>query len=168
VACGIQVESEPVPLTVEFADPPEIVEPTPQNLASAALYLTRGDQLVMVTRDLEDPPDVSSVLESLLGGLTDPEARAGLGTSIPAGTKILSLDLLGDTLHIDVGREFTAVGGEQEILAVAQIVLTATSFEEIDLVSFELEGVPTAVPVSSGALSVEPVRASDYRDLVSS
>jgi hypothetical protein len=30
------------------------------------------------------------------------------------------------------------------------------------LVAFELEGVPTDVPVADGALSVDPVGADDY------
>jgi spore germination protein GerM len=69
-------------------------------------------------------------------------------------------------LRIDLNRVFAAVGGEEEILAVAQIVLTATSIEGVDLVAFQLDGVPTDVPVASGALSVDPVGAADYSALV--
>jgi len=168
VACGIPIDAEPEILTIEIEDPPDIVEPTPEDLASVSLYLVREDELVLVTRNLPAPTDLSDVVESLLDGVTDPEARADLRTSIPAGTEVIGMEISGEVLTLDLDREFTAVGGEQEILAIAQIVLTATSVEGVGMVAFEIEGVPTAVPVASGALSETAVSSDDYSDLISS
>jgi spore germination protein GerM len=166
VACGIPVEAEPEMVGVEIAASPETESPTPGDLAAVPMYLVSNDSLVRVTRDLPSPPSVTSIFDSLLGGVTEPERSENLRTAIPPGTETLAVTEDGSVLRIDLSSEFAAVGGEEEILAVAQIVLTATSIEGVDLVAFRLEGVPTDVPVASGALSVDPVSAQDYESLL--
>jgi len=163
--CGVPIESEPEILVLEFDDPPPVNEPLVEDLAAVSMYLVREERLVHVTRDLPTSSDLEDVLDSLLGGVSLPEERANLRTSIPNGTQLLGLEQEGALLRIDLSREFASVGGEEEILAVAQIVLTTTASDSIDLVTFRLDGVPTDVPVASGALSVEPVAAQDYQEL---
>lgn len=165
-ACGIPVEADPEIVDVQIppAGEGEVVEPG--DLASVSMYLVRNDALVHVTRDLPSPPSVTRIFDSLLAGVTEPERRANLRTAIPPGTSTIEVTEEGSILHIDLNREFAAVGGEEEILAVAQIVLTATSIEGVDLVAFRLDGVPTDVPVAGGALSVDPVGAADYAVLI--
>lgn len=52
------------------------------------------------------------------------------------------------------------VSPELPALAVAYSLLMAvTSIEGIELVAFQLDGVPTDVPVANGALSDDPVGA---------
>jgi spore germination protein GerM len=51
-------------------------------------------------------------------------------------------------------------------LAVGQIVLTATSFPGVDAVRLLRDGRAVPVPVVGGALTAEPVRASDYSALL--
>lgn len=167
-ACGIPIESEPV--AFDIAQPPaeDSQSPRPGDVAAVSMYLVRDDSLVQVTRDLPSPPSLTVVFESLLGGATEEERSANLRTAIPPGTETLSVTEDGSVLRIDLNRGFAAVGGEEEILAVAQIVLTATSIEGVDQVAFQLDGVPTDVPVASGALSVDPVGAADYATLVGS
>lgn len=165
-ACGIPVEAEPEMVDVELAPPAGNETPAPGELAEVSLYLVRDNALVHVTRELPSPPSLTSIFESLLGTVTDEERQANLRTAIPPGTATISLTEDGSVLRIDLNSEFAAVGGEEEILAVAQIVLTATSVEGVDQVAFHLEGVPTDVPVASGALSEDPVGAADYESLV--
>lgn len=165
-ACGIPVEAAPEEIVLDLDPPPEIEEPALQDLASASIYLVRSDQLVHATRDLPTPTSPNVILASLFGGVTDPEQRADLRTSIPPGSEILGVMQEGPVLRVNLSRDFVAVGGEEEINAVAQIVLTATSIEGIELVAFELEGVPTDVPVADGALSVDPVGPGDYVELL--
>lgn len=165
-ACGVPLEAEPELLAISIDNPPQIVEPTPEDLESVTLYLVRDDTVVPVTRDLSSPADVEMILESLLDGTTNPESRAGLRTSIAPSTRLLGVEVVGNSVIVDLGREFTAVGGEQEILAVAQIVLTATGVDGLESVSFEIESVPTAVPVADGALADVAVTAHEYADLL--
>lgn len=166
VACGIPIESEPEPFDVVMPPADDNQSSRPGDLAPVAMYLVGDDLVVQVTRDLPSPPSLTVVFESLLGGVTQAERSANLRTAIPPGTETLSVTEDGSVLRIDLNRVFAAVGGEEEILAVAQIVLTATSIEGVDLVAFQLDGVPTDVPVASGALSVDPVGAADYSALV--
>lgn len=165
-ACGIPVQAEPEIMDVELAPPAGDETPAPGDLAAVSLYLVGDNSLVHVTRDLPSPPSLTSIFQSLLGGVTNEERQANLRTAIPPGTETISITEDGSVLRVDLNSEFAAVGGEEELLAVAQIVLTATSVEGVDRVAFQLEGVPTDVPVASGALSVDPVGAADYESLV--
>lgn len=165
VACGVPIDTQAEELMVDIDSPAEVDEPDPEELESVSVYLVRDDHLVHATRDLPFPAEPDEILVSLFEGLTAPEERADLRTSIPPGTRILGMVREGEVLRLDLSRDFAAVGGEEEILAVAQIVLTATSIDGLELVAFQLDGVPTDVPVASGALSVEPVGSEDYLEL---
>lgn len=168
VACGVPAEEEAEPLTIELDQPPEIEEPQPEDLAAVSVYLIRDAVLVPVTRDLPVPTTLETTLESLLSRVSQPEERANLRTSIPPGTRLLGVEVEDGTARLNLSSDFASVGGEEEIFAVAQIVLTATSTDLANSVEFELEGVPTDVPVAGGALSVEPVTADQYDQLIGS
>lgn len=164
--CGVPVESEPELLDVEISQSQDDETPAPGALAGVSVFLVRDDMLVQVTRELPSPPSVTSILESLLEGVTEQERQSNLRTAIPPGTETIRVSEDGSLLLIDLSGEFAAVGGEEEILAVAQVALTAFSIEGVEQVQFLLDGVPTDVPVASGALSVDPVEADDYLSLV--
>lgn len=165
MACGIPIESEPETIEIDV-ETPDDNRPEPGERAAASIYLVRDEALVHVTRDLPTPSSPETIFDSLLDGVTEPEELANLRTAIPPGTSTLNVGTDGAVLVVDLSQEFVSVGGEEEILAVAQIVLTATGLEGVDLVAFHVEGVPTDVPVASGALSTEPVSADDYASLV--
>ncbi len=165
-ACGISVDGPPSVLSVDLGDPGGIEEATGPALEAVSMYLVRDDRLVHITRDLPSPATLESILTSLVSGETDPEDRAGLRSSIPAGTRLRGISLEGTVAQVDLSSDFAAVGGEQELLAVAQVVLTATRVEGVESVVFALDGVRTDVPVSSGALEGDPVSELDYASLV--
>lgn len=165
-ACGIPVDASPETISVDLGDLGEIEEATGARLAAVSIYLVRDDRLVHVTRDLPSPAQLPDVLESLVSGETDPEDRAGLRSSIPIGTELREVTEEGGVARIDLSSDFAVVGGRQELLAVAQVVLTATGIEGVDAVVFELEGTPTDVPTPSGALADHPVTAEDYTTLL--
>lgn len=165
-ACGIPVDSEPETVDIDLGNVSNREDPIPGDLTAVSIYLVRQGSLIQVSRDLPTPATEEVILESLLGPVTEPERRAGLRTAIPQGTQVNAITSDGATLRVDLSREFASVGGEEEVLAVAQIALTATSIDNVDLVGFQLEGVPTGVPVANGALSDDPVGANDYESLV--
>jgi len=164
--CGIPFDAAPEAVEVEVAAVAEAGGHFLGDLAAVSIYLVRDASLVNVTRDLPAPSTLEIVFDSLLSPVTEPEQRSGLRTAIPRATEVLAIDEEGATLQVDLSQEFAAVGGEEEVLAVAQIVMTATSIEGIELVAFRLEGVPTDVPVANGALSDDPVGAEDYVSLI--
>ena len=164
-ACGIPTDATPEAISVDLGDPGGIEQATGPRLAAVSIYLVRDDRLVHVTRDLPSPARLSDVLESLVSGETEPEDRAGLRSSIPIGTELLGIHQDVNVATVDLSSDFAAVGGRQELLAVAQVVLTAMGIEGVDAVRFELEGTLTAVPTFSGALADDPVTAADYAPL---
>ncbi|HEX6300556.1 MAG TPA: GerMN domain-containing protein [Acidimicrobiia bacterium] len=164
--CGIPLDSAPEAVELEAVAVADAGGPIPGDLAAVSMYLVREASLVNVTRDLPAPPTLEIVFDSLFGPVTEPEQRSGLRTAIPRATEILAVDDDGATLQVNLSREFAAVGGDEEVLAVAQIVMTVTRIEGIELVAFKLEGVPTDVPVANGALSDDPVGAEDYASLI--
>jgi spore germination protein GerM len=165
-ACGIPLDSGPRPVPVDLPVPGGFEEAIGVELEPVTVFLVRDDQLVGVTRNVRAPARLVDVIEALVAGATDAEERSGLRTSIPAGTALIDVRREGPIAVIDLSADFAAVGGAQEILAVAQFVITTTQIEGIESVSFELQGVRTDVPITDGALSVEPVTAADYADLV--
>jgi spore germination protein GerM len=165
--CGIPVDTEPEGLVLDVEAPVEAQTTPPEDLAAVSVYLIRDERIVHVTRDLPSPASPDEILRSLLEGVTGPEERVNLRTSISTETQLLGLREQGSVLHVDLSRDFAGMGGEEETLAIAQIVLTLTSIEGIESVEFALDGVQTDVPVSDGALSDRPVSANDYQVLVS-
>lgn len=166
-ACGVPIDDLPEPVEIELVETP-IAEPSvTEDLQAVPIYLVEEGSITSVTRDLPPPRDAASVLESLLEGTTEPEERTGLRTSIPAETMLLGVEMDGRTAHIDLSRDFAAVGGDEEVLAVAQIVLTVTDVDGVDDVLFYLEGIPTDVPLPNGALADRPLGRAEYTSLVS-
>lgn len=168
VACGVPLDRVPEVIEGNRGAPdPEVEELEVDDLVAASLYLVDEGVIVPVTRNLPEPVDAITILESLLEGTTEPEERRGMRTSIPDGTQILDLEKNGSTVRLDLSSDFAAVGGEEELLAVAQVVLSVTSVENVEAVLFELEGVQTDVPLPNGALTDDPVTGNAYRALSS-
>lgn len=165
--CGIPIDAEPQQIQLVDLDSPVPEVEVEAELATVTLYLVESGRLSPVTRDLPVPISPDDQLVTLVEGTTRPESRAGLRTSIPPGTEVLGVSVENGVATVDLSRGFANVGGEEEILAVAQVVLTLTSRPEIEAVSFSLEGVPTDVPLPDGALSENPVTGSDYSALIS-
>jgi spore germination protein GerM len=101
----------------------------------------------------------------LITGPTEAELGAGMRTAISPQTQLHSVAVNGTTAVIDVTSAFVEVAGQEQILALAQVVLTATTVPGITEVRFALEGQPVDVPRADGTLSSGPLSATDYAAL---
>lgn len=164
-ACGI--DAEPRAVTVAGASLPPEQAPAEANEEEAPdpalVYLVNGERLQPVQRARR--ATVASAIASLLEGPRDTEARYGLRSAIPAGTQLLGTTIAGGEIQVDLSEEFTSVVGEEHLLALAQLVFTATETGLVDRVSIAIEG--TVVPVSraDGQLSTGAVTTEDYAPL---
>jgi spore germination protein GerM len=81
-------------------------------------------------------------LNALLQGPTEAEARAGLRSLIPAGTRILSAYVRDSTAYISFSEEFqfNPYGAEGWASQVRQVVWTATEFSTVKNVQILIEG----------------------------
>lgn len=165
-ACGVPLDSTPETIAVDLGDTPELDLPVGDDLEPVTFFLIDQGGLVSVTHELPTPFGVESVAGFLVDGIDPAEKGSGLRTSIPTGTRVLAVERDDGVVRVNLSRDFAAVGGEEELLAVAQVVLTLTKLEGVSAVAFELEGVATDVPLPNGALSHEPVGAADYRSLI--
>jgi germination protein M len=160
----------------ETAPPPTetnsgtVVE-TGSSSASGVLYqvwLVRGESLFVTWREREGTPRVgTAAIEDLLAGPTPLEARAGVTTVIPVGTRLLGLTITKGVATVDLSSEFESGGGSASMWArLAQVACTLDQFETVKGVSFELDGRPVDLFSGEGIILDHPVRCRDYEELL--
>lgn len=139
--------------------------------ASGVLYqvwLVRGESLFVTWRERAGTRRVgTAAMEDLLAGPTPLEARAGVTTVIPAGTRLLGLTVSKGVATVDLSSEFESGGGSASMSArLAQVACTLDQFPTVKGVSFELDGQPVDVFSGEGIILDHPVRCRDYQDLL--
>jgi spore germination protein GerM len=169
--CGLPVDSHPRPISSTDV-PYGLVAPSSTSTAvphlgpTTPLYFVRRGRLQLTRQHVLPGPNIpEAALRQLLNGPTPADVQAGDTTSVPTQTKLISLDVAGTVGNADLTKEFTGIGGSDQILAVAQIVLTLTSSPQIRSVTFAIDGQPIEVPDGVGSLSSRPRTAADYAGL---
>lgn len=173
-ACGIPQDKEPtatpggvvMPAVAPSAAAPSDGAADPSSVeADLAVFLVRADHLEKVVRSARRD-DLARALGVLLAGPTEAELGAGIRTAISPQTELRSARRDGDTALVDLSAAFVEVGGQEQILAVAQVVLTATSVPGVRRVRFLLEGQAVEIPRADGTLTSESLGAADYEGLM--
>ena len=159
--------TEPPPTQTESGT----VAETGSSSASGVVYqvwLVRGESLFVTWREREGTPRVgTAAMEDLLTGPTPLEARAGVSTIIPAGTRLLGLTVSNGVATVDLSSEFESGGGSASMWArLAQVACTLDQFETVKGISFELDGQAVDVFSGEGIVLDHPVRCRDYEDLL--
>jgi hypothetical protein len=173
-ACGITTERSPhaledarLPIDRPAADPARSAATT----TSPGVFLVSHDKLIAAPRDA-DPTAVDArgrlvhLLGALLEGPTQDELRAGLRTAIPPDTQLGNVTLSGAVATIDVTGAFTTVSGQEQVVALAQLVTTATSVPGVDQVKVLIGNRVVEIPRADGKLSSGPVTRADYQSLL--
>jgi hypothetical protein len=144
----------------------ETTEPEPGGTQTYRIWLTRGEQLFLVSREGPETESVGAeAVTLLLGGLTTEEVAAGVGTQIPSGTRFLGLDIEDGTATVDLSSEYESGGGSASMFArLAQVVYTLTEFPTVERVSFMLDGNPVDVFSGEGIILEKPVTREDYEE----
>ncbi|HET7309857.1 MAG TPA: GerMN domain-containing protein [Mycobacteriales bacterium] len=169
--CGLPASGHIVrvdPTTVPFGllHTAEPGTPGPQAVGPrTSVFFVRSDRLSVGPRRVVGDNVPAEAVRLLLDGPSPAEAARGLTTDVPAGTRLVSLDLSGPVATVDLSSEFGTLGGSEQVLAVAQIVYTLTASRYIDSVRFAINGKPTEVPDGSGSLADTPRTRHDYAQL---
>ena len=171
-ACGIPADSQPQALARKdipfdlLAPSTTIATPgAPGAREPVNVYLVGITGLVPVSRGVRAPATLPEALSALLAGPTDAEVANGLRTAISAQTSVSAGPVGFGVGTVDLGGAFGQVGGQEQILAVAQLVFTATSVPGIIKVQFTLAGRPVEVPAGDGTLTQGPLGRSDFPSL---
>lgn len=170
--CGIGIQSHATSIP-SHAIPPELLSPreTPppsafQPASTSTIYLVRNGVLVGVHRPADETSTLSALLRSLLQGPTDAEAQSGLVTAINTNPVLNRVTFSGSIASIDLASTFGDIRGQEQILATAQLVMTAVGYPGVDAVQISLDGAPADMPLTDGTLVSQPLVRADYSQLL--
>jgi hypothetical protein len=132
--------------TAPVSTPRPAASTSDSNLVDVRIYLLRGERLTVTHRQVEGPAVLNNALTALLEGPTESERAAGLHTEIPDGTTLRDVKLAAGLATVDLSRDYESGGGTLSMTArLAQVIFTATQFDNSDEVLFWLDGAPVEV-----------------------
>ena len=171
-ACGVPQDEKPralsedgVPFGLLSPATTQTTAPVVQPAASAVVYLVRGDRLIAVQRQVRAPVSSGRLLTALLEGPTEAEAEAGFRTAISSEARVRDVTASAGVVTIELSDQFVEVAGQDQIIALAQIVFTATETDHAGAVRFRLAGEAVEVPRGDGTLTSAPLTRADYAAL---
>jgi hypothetical protein len=131
-----------------------------------SVYILRGEHLAVAERQVPQTAAVATAaMTALCEGPTPAERAAGLGSSVPEGTRLLGVTVADGTATVDLSSEFAGGGGSLSMTSrVAQVVYTLTRFPTVRAVVFEMEGEPLTALGGEGLVLEEPQRRTDWRE----
>jgi spore germination protein GerM len=172
--CGVPADSAPralpadeVPAELLAIDPITTTSTVPVGTSSRVrIYLIGGDgpaeRLVAVERPVQSPPTVERVIAALISGPNREESGRGLRSAILPGTIVNSVLVESNIAIVDLVKSAIAVNNIDLIVAIAQMVYSATELQGVGGVRFTLDGVRAKVPTASGIESTGPVGRAAY------
>lgn len=172
--CSVSLDDHPRAIPVEARRPLELpggnVGDT-TNTSRIFLLASTGEgnqpMLRSVPRNVPNNPD--DVLAALFAGPAQSEQEQGLTSALPSGLELDSATTsYAGTLSIDVTGQMRDLTEQDEILAIAQIVMTASEFNGVDRVRVRVESVIQPWPDSSGNPVTGALSIYDYADLLGS
>jgi len=146
-------------LSPASTSPAPSVQATKDNIT---IFLELGAHLLAANRMVRPPVTLAHVLRVLERGPTTSEETGGIQSPLSAVGPIILRSLVNGTASVGLPIDFTDLGGEDQILAAAQLVYTVTAFPGVDRVAVFVNGQAAAVPTANGSLSQGPLLRSDY------
>lgn len=171
------IPDDQVPFHLLTKAPPSTTTTTVPAAVPVTVYFEAGasQALTPAQRAVGVQNTVRTVVHALLAGPTTVERSAGVRTALSQNVQLLKAkpEHPGATatpvITLDFNQAFGAISGTQQVVAVAQIVYTVTAYMGAGYgVQFEIEGVPTDVPTSTGAQVTGPVKRTTYASLAPS
>ena len=171
-ACGVETQhhaqvapDDAVPFALLQPDaPPLVTTTTAVAQETVGLCFVRGDKVVTVPVALQPDPRLDQVLAAL--SELPPGAPRTLHTALSGQSVVRSVRLTSGIARVDLAADFSNLGSDDQLLAIAQIVCSLTLRPGVGQVAFTLAGKPIAVPRGGGSLTNEPVSRDDYRRLL--
>jgi spore germination protein GerM len=155
--------AEPTP-----TDPPTAEITNPKLTAEAKVYWLRsnGKKLALAPVEIAvdaggtDREQLKATVERLLKG----PANSDVTSSIPEGTKLNSLKVAKDGVHVDLSKSFTSGGGSTSMQArLGQVIYTASSLNPAEPVWISIEGEPLSVLGGEGLEVSQPMTRADFK-----
>jgi hypothetical protein len=129
--------------------------------ATIYLYDSASGRLQAVVVNLP-----STFVKDVLVALQEPPADdAASDNPLGDADVIRSVSSSRGVVTVDLSEAFSELSSTSQLIALAEIVYTATARPGVGQVAFTQEGQPIAVPKGDGSLEDDPVTRSDYPDL---
>lgn len=166
-ACGVSEDSAPRDLPEDEREL-SFDETAAQVAATGAnrMYLIGpGEQRLLrsVQREANTPVEL---MNALLLGPNESEIQAEFDTAIPATTVLNDADPRAEVLTVDLTSDIDELDTQTLMLAIAQIVYTATEIDNVEAVQIVVDGEPLTAPLPDGRTSTGPLRTYDYPNTV--
>ena len=147
--------------------PASPVQPPAQQKAQIYWLKDTGSHLELVPKSImiaAAQPD--SVLKAAFNDLlSGPEGDASVNSTIPKGTKLRSVKIQQDGIHVDLSQEFTTGGGSAAMTGrVAQVIYTATTLQPNARVWIDVEGKPLDVLGGEGLELEQPMTRQSFTE----
>jgi hypothetical protein len=171
-AAACSTDTEPVDLGA--APTARAPAPTsgPAGGTEITIWFQRDGELVPAVRTVPGAAEptvlAAEAVRELIAGPTEAEERVGLGTEIPAATRLLDLTIGTDRVaRVDLSAEFEAGGGTASVRSrVAQVACTLDDLvpdDPVDGTAFLLDGEPVEVSAARDPLVSEVVSCADLQ-----
>jgi spore germination protein GerM len=174
-SCGVSTDSEPHEISeanVPEGDTASQAPTTGEGGEETDVFFIQGEnddvRLVAQERTVRRPRTARGVLEALLlDGPDETERAFNITTAIPSSTTLASPPELTDdgVLVIDLTDGLFEVRGDELRNAYAQLVCTATELDDVEAVTFELNGRAISAFDGNGRSTRRPLRCGDYAGL---
>jgi spore germination protein GerM len=129
------------------------------------VFFQGADRLVAASRAVPRPATPQEVLAALARGPTTAESAGGWRSPISTAVPLTILDEDDSTVTVRLPGSFTRLGGQDQIVAAAQLVFTLTAFASIDQVVVHIGHEVASIPTANGALTKDPLTTADYAAL---
>ncbi|WP_250124441.1 GerMN domain-containing protein [Chroococcidiopsis sp. CCMEE 29] len=152
----------PAPNTAQQVPPVSQAEQTAQTfwLRSTGNKLELVPKPIATTADRPPSTALETAFNNLLAGPNDPS----VSTTIPRGTKLRSVKMENDGIHVDLSEQFTTGGGSASMTGrVAQVLYTATSLQPNAQVWIDVEGKPLEVLGGEGLVLEQPLTRQSFQ-----
>ena len=154
---------------ISIAKPPgtQATQPAQEKVARAYWLQDTGKGLetvpnpIALQADLQPEAALQAAFTQLLAG---PQAGdTAIATTIPTGTKLRSLTVESNGIHVDLSQEFTQGGGSASMTGrVAQVLYTATSLQPDAKVWLSVNGEPLETLGGEGLLLDQPFTRQSF------
>lgn len=170
-ACGGD-DSEETPTAMATATPSATADgtqgptpgQTPAPAPAVAVYFAREEHIATGGRAVEAPAVARGAMEALLAGPNALERDLGMGSEVPAGTRLLGIDIANGLATVDLSGAFGSGGGSlSKTTRVAQVVYTLTQFETVDRVTIRLDGKEVE-GIGGEGVPAKNLTRDDFRD----
>ena len=156
------------PNSVNSSVTPNVVQNPQTQSTTAKIYLLKdtGKNLELVPLPVEvntNQPNtaLTAAFNSLLANINNETASS----TIPEGTKLRSIKILDDGIHVDLSTEFTTGGGSASMMGrLAQVIYTATTLQPEAKVWIDVEGKPLEILGGEGLEIERPMTRQSFEE----